>query len=587
MEEGRLVIDSQGKPVPPFLLEANEAVGINALAEARAMLSSENLRTVDDILDRDPSRADLLYMVVKLLLATGGDPVFAEAWCRRLVEADPCPLAWHFLALVCQAVPGQSEQALFYAEKAFRASPQTPAYAETYASCLAARGRVDDALALMQEEVRRESLSVDCLEGFLGRLLYLPETTRSHLYAGYRVLGAELSRGIVAHADYPNDPDPDRRLRVGFLSPDFRRNSTAIPFEVFLDGADRDRVALYAFGNVEQADLVTQRIQTKVDHYEDTRNQSPEEVARRVRACGIDVLVALGGYVHGHCMWVMAFRPAPVQADLGWVTTTGIQGIGHRFSDGIIDPPESLGGYVERTTYLAGGAACYIPPEQTPLVGSLPARTNGTVTFGSFNRSIKMTEAMVEAWSRILLNTPGTRLIVKSPSDDAGALERRLLPTFARAGIGADRIEFHGQKPYLEYLDLINRVDLTLDTHPFNGCVTTLESLWMGAPVLNLMGETYVSRVGLSILSRLGLEIFVAGSFEEYVAKACAFASQLDALEQIRRALRGRMLASPLCDPGRWAREVEAGLRTMWRRWCEGRVGRPESMSRGGGKGGR
>jgi protein O-GlcNAc transferase len=283
----------------------------------------------------------------------------------------------------------------------------------------------------------------------------------------------------------------------------------------------------------------------------------------------------------------MACRPAPVQVDFGWETTTGIEQIDHRFSDVVLDPPHRLGGYVEQTAYLPGGLACYAPPQQTALVGPLPALRNGTVTFGSFNRAVKMTEAVVEAWSQILVRIPEARLIVKSPSDEPIVLWRRLWPPFQAAGIRPDRVELFGHQSYLDYLDLFNRVDLSLDTFPFNGSVTTLESLWMGVPVVTLAGDIFMSRMGLSILGRLGLEIFSATSREEYVAKACAFASQLDSLGQIRKALRGRMLNSPLCDPGRWGREMEQALRTMWRQWCEGRVRSPESTLRGGGKGGR
>jgi hypothetical protein len=569
--DGRLVIDSGGRTVPPFLLKANAAVHAGSLAEAETILSPENLRIVDAVLDQDRSRVDLIYMVVKLLLAVGGHDV-AEVWCRRLAEADPCPLVWYQLALIYQQMPGRSAQALIYAERAFQDGPDTPLYAKAYASCLAACGQVDAALDLIGRQVRTGGLSVDSLEGFLGELVYMPVTTRSHLSVGYGLLGQEISREIGPYEDHPNDPDPGRRLRVGFLSPDFRRNSTAIPFEMFLDGADRSRVEVYAYGNVKDPDFVTERIRGKVDHYENVLGLAPDRVAARVRACGIDVLVALGGYVWGHCLKVMAYRPAPVQVDYGWVTTTGIKQIDYRLSDAVVDPPHTLSFYGEETVYLSGGAYGYIPPQDTALVGPLPARRNGYVTFGSFNRRVKITEDMIGLWSQILRQISGSRLIVKSPSDDPAILQRHILPRFERLGIGADRIEFYGPQPYLDYLGLFNRVDLALDSFPFNGAITTLEGLWMGVPVVTLVGEKQTSRAGLSILSRMGLEVFAAASPGEYVAKACAFASQLDALEQIRRALRGRMLNSPLCDPRRWALEIEQAIRQMWQRWCDSQI---------------
>jgi protein O-GlcNAc transferase len=569
--DGRLVVESGGRPVPLFLLKANAAVCAGSLTEAGMILSPENLRIVVAVLDQDRSRVDLIYMVVKLLLAVGSHDV-AEAWCLRLAEADPGPLAWYYLALATQQMPGRSKQALIYAERAFHDRPETPLYAEVYASCLAACGQMDAALDVMGQLFRTGGASVDFWEGFLGDLLYLPATTRSHLSVGYGLLGQEISRKIGPCWDHSNDPDPGRRLRVGFLSPDFRRNSTAIPFEMFLDGADRSRVEIYAYGNVKDPDFVTERIRGKVDHYEDILGWPADQAAARVRAHEIDVLVALGGYVQGHCLKVMAFKPAPVQVDYGWVTTTGIRQIDYRFSDAVLDVPQELGLYGEKTVYLSGGYFGYVPPQNTPLVGPLPARRNGVVTFGSFNRRVKMNEDMIGLWSRILKQTTGSHLIVKSPSDDPALLRRLVLPRMESLGIEADRIEFYGPQSYLDYLDLFNRIDLGLDTFPFNGAITTMEGLWMGVPVVTLAGEKMTSRAGQSILSRLGLEIFAAPSPEEYVAKAVAFASQLDALEQIRRALRSWMLKSPLCDPGRWALEMEQGFRQMWRRWCDRQI---------------
>jgi protein O-GlcNAc transferase len=278
----------------------------------------------------------------------------------------------------------------------------------------------------------------------------------------------------------------------------------------------------------------------------------------------------------------LALKPAPVQGDFGGISTTGMPQVDFRVTDRVIDPPESLGSYVEQSIYLPGGLACFRPPAESPAVGPLPALQRGTPTFGSVNSNPKINAGCIGLWARVLCQVPGSRMILKLDGGGDAGVRSTFLRQFESHGVEPGRVEVVGTMPYQDYLGLYHRIDLLLDATPYNGCITTLEGLWMGVPIVTLTAQTYVSRVGLSILTRLGLEIFAAATADEVVAKAAAFASQPAELAQIRRSLRSLMLASPLCDPRRMGRELEQAYRSAWQHWCRQRQTAGVAPVRGG-----
>jgi len=568
IENGQLLIDCAGKPVPDFLLGANKSISSGCPSGAVDLLCEDNLEQLRRILREDPSRIDLLYMLVKLLLALDR-AAQAEPWCQRIIELESTDVAWFHMALIYSSMPGATNKACTWAKRAFAAQPDCQAYVDVYARALLACGQVGEVIELLEYLCTHGLADALLIQRVLALLLYCAQTTRTDLMRGYCLLGKALGRGIVARKRHANDPDPGRRLRVGFISPDFRRNSTAIPFEVFLDGARSEALEVYAYANVSSPDWVTERIQGKVDRYVDIQGMPAPELADLIEGHGVDILVALGGYVEDHCLEVMAYKPAPVQADFGWVTTTGLPTIDYRITDAVLDPPETALYHSEKLVYLPGGSSVFVAPSSSSLVGPLPAQRNGYITFGSFNRRIKMTGKMLEIWAAILRQVPGSRFVMKFPEGDEGRLQAELQVQFRDLGISTDRIDVYGACSYHDYLDIIAQVDIALDTYAFNGAITSFECLWMGIPIVTLTGEVFTARMGLNILNRVGLELFSAANAEEYIAKACSFAGQLDSLAQIRQSLRGRMLNSPLCDPERLAREMGRGFRQMWLTWCE------------------
>jgi predicted O-linked N-acetylglucosamine transferase (SPINDLY family) len=325
---------------------------------------------------------------------------------------------------------------------------------------------------------------------------------------------------------------------------------------------------VYGYGHVACPDVQTHRLAGKADGYRGVYGWPHTRIAECIRGDQIDILLVVGGHVGDNGLQVCIHQAAPIQVDFQGIGTTGLEQVHYRLTDDQIDPPDSLRFYVEESLYLPGGLPCLRPPESSPWVSPLPASHNGYVTFGAFNSHVKITEPVLDAWATLLRAVPGSRLLLKFHSGSDPTLRRLCLDGLGRRGVTEDRVEIWGRMAYMEYMDLYSRVDVALDTHPFNGCITTLEGLWMGVPLVTLTGDTFVSRMGRSILCRVGLEALSCTTVPEYVAKARALASQTDALAAIRSSLRERLLASPLCSPRRIGAELESAFRTMWDRWC-------------------
>jgi protein O-GlcNAc transferase len=330
---------------------------------------------------------------------------------------------------------------------------------------------------------------------------------------------------------------------------------------------------------VKDPDAATARFREKFACYRAVRGLSFSEMADLVERDQIDILVAQGGHSEDNCLAVLARQPAPIQVDYGGIDTNGMSQIAYRLSDAVLDPPELTRYYTEETLLLPGGLASLRPPMFSPLVGPLPAHRNGYVTFGSFNNNAKINGMVLDMWAGVLVGSERSRLILKFPGGCDAGVRDYYVAQLARRGVSKDRVTIYGLLSDYDHLDCYNQVDLVLDTFPYNGCITLQEGFWMGVPAVTLVGEPYVSRVGLTLLTRLGLEVFAAQSPAEYVAKATRFGASLEALASLRRVLRERMVVSPLCDPGRLARDLEQAFRLMWRRWCcpQASSGSPEA----------
>jgi predicted O-linked N-acetylglucosamine transferase (SPINDLY family) len=370
--------------------------------------------------------------------------------------------------------------------------------------------------------------------------------------------------------------DPQRRLRLGFVSPDFWRHPVGYFLIRVLENLDRERFEIVCYSDRAVPDAMTARFQRAAARWRETRRMGDEPLAEQIRADRIDILFDLAGHTAENRLLVFARKPAPIQITwAGYVGTTGLEAMDYLLADRWEVPPEAEPYYAERVLRMPDGYVCYDPPAYAPRVGPLPAGGTGAhpgVTFGSFNHPLKFTPRVVACWARILHRLPQARLVLKYRGLDDPDAQARLWKLFAGEGIAARRVELSGGCSHDEFLGWYNRIDIALDPFPYGGGLTTCEALWMGVPVVTCPGETFASRHSLSHLSNVGLKETIARDLDEYVALAVSLAEDLPRLAALRAGLRERMARSPLCDGKRFAANLAELLRRVWREWVESRA---------------
>jgi predicted O-linked N-acetylglucosamine transferase (SPINDLY family) len=317
-------------------------------------------------------------------------------------------------------------------------------------------------------------------------------------------------------------------------------------------------------------DAVTDRLRSLAHGWRPIHGRSDEEVAELIRADGVDVLVDLAGHTGGR-LGLFARRPAPVQVTwLGYPATTGLTSIRYRLTDAVADPPGEPSCHTEELVRLPGGFCAYRPAGGTPPVSPPPCRERGYVTFASLHKLAKLNDAVLDLWSHLLRSVPAARLLVFRDCLRGGVREdfRR---RFQSRGLGEDRVLLrHQVEGPGGYLSVYKDVDLLLDAFPWGGHATACEALWMGVPVVTLLGDRHAGRMVASVLTQVGLDDLIARTPEEYAARAAGLAGDLERLATLRAGLRERMRRSPLCDGAGFTRHLEAAYRAMWRRWAAG-----------------
>ncbi|MFO1057336.1 MAG: hypothetical protein U1E53_10255 [Dongiaceae bacterium] len=385
---------------------------------------------------------------------------------------------------------------------------------------------------------------------------------------GFAAHRAWAQRIEGAAAQLPAPPPPaEGRLRVGYVSPDFRDHSVAFFIEPVLAAHDRGAFELHAFSAVRRPDAVTGRLRALVGRWHEAAALSDLELARLVRAERIDILVDLAGHTVGNRLGAFALRAAPVQASwIGYPATTGLAAMDFRLTDAVADPEGAEAWHSERLVRLPQGFLCYRPPEDAPAVATAPPPRGGErpFAFGSFNALAKLGPAAIAAWGAILRRVPGAQLRLKAADLGGRRAQRRLIEAFALEGIAESRLKLLPQhRSRRDHLTTYAAVDLALDSFPYNGTTTTCEALWMGTPVLTLRGTAHAGRVGASLLGRLGLDELVADDVGAYCDRAVALAAAPQRLKDWRAGLRARMTASPLCRPELFVPALEAAYREM------------------------
>lgn len=404
----------------------------------------------------------------------------------------------------------------------------------------------------------------------LFALNYLPGLKSEALFAAYMDWERRHAQPLYARArPHDNSRDPDRPLRIGYLSADLRSNPIAHNVIGLVERRDRGQFKAFCYGEVSRPDEVTERYRAASDGYRSTVGHDDAAVAAMIRADRIDILFCMAGHTANNRLLVSAQKPAPVQISYGDLSTTGLATMHWWLTDAVIHPEGTQERFTERLLRVPL-LVLHEPPAESPAVGPLPAASAGWVTFGSCNNAAKLNDRVFALWARVLEAVPNSRLLLKYVNWFANASARgRILDAFVRRGVDPSRILFDGERvPRARHLEILNRIDIALDPFPFNGCTTTFEALWMGVPVITLAGERWLGRMGIGTLAPIGLERLAARDEETYVGLARALATDLPALAALRARLRPRVAASPLVDAERYARSVEAAYRVAWQDWC-------------------
>jgi predicted O-linked N-acetylglucosamine transferase (SPINDLY family) len=408
----------------------------------------------------------------------------------------------------------------------------------------------------------------------LGALHYIDGPTPQEIFEEHVRWAHRHADPLVAGAaPHANPRDPDRRLRIGYISPDLWNHVVARFLLPALEHRDRRQIEVFCYADVKTPDEITQRIRRASDHWRDIAPLADVQTAKLIRRDKIDILVDLAGQTAFSRLRVLAYKPAPVQVTWqGYPNTTGMKAVDYRLTDAMADPPgQTEQWHIERLVRLPT-AWCYQPIDDAPIRPG-PSQRGEPFTFGSFNNLLKLTDSMLTLWATLLHRVPGSRLLLKAQALSDSYARNRVERIFADRQIAPDRLIIRGAEPeHAKHLSMYADMDLALDSYPYHGTTTTVEALWMGVPVITLAGPSHVSRVGASLLHSAGLDDFVTNSRDEYLALAIKTSQNRPLLAELRRTLRDRLQQSPLLDAPAFAQSIEAAYRAMWREWCEKRV---------------
>jgi predicted O-linked N-acetylglucosamine transferase (SPINDLY family) len=470
-------------------------------------------------------------------------------------------------ALVCEA-QGKKDDATRHYQEAVRINPNFPDAWSNLGTNLTEQGRIDEAIAALAKSLTIRPNAPPIHSNLLLTLNYssklTPEQVAAEHFAWARRFAPVVPQGspLAARTD---ETRSDRRLKIGYISADFRSHTVAGFIEQLFTHHDREQVHVTAYSNVSRPDETTERLQALADDWRPISGQTDDQTAELIRCDEIDVLIDLSGHTAGNRLLTLARRPAPVQCTLfGYPNTTGLAAVDYRITDDISDPPgqtEHL--YAERLLRLPTLPWVYRPPDNAPDVTPLPGLTNPAFTLGCLNNAAKISDACLDAWVKILNAVPAARLVLLSGQSQAGAA--RLLQRFTTAGIAADRVRLVARLPKPDYFAEYGSFDLALDPFPYNGGVTTCDALWMGVPVLAVAGASYVSRQGAAILTHAGLPEFIAETPDALADLVKKWSEDRQTLAQVRANLRERMANSPVADGPRYVRSLETALRQVWR----------------------
>ena len=497
----------------------------------------------------------------------------AIACYQKVLQLNPANAdAYANLGTVLQK-QGKIEGAIAFYQKAIELNPTNADAYANLGTVLQEQGQLQDA-----EIYYRRALQIRPSHSIAYSNLLLSMSYNSY-HDAHKIFAEHVRFAKqIAEPLYPNNPAylneriPSRRLKIGYVSPDFRKHSVAYFIEPVLAEHNRDYFKVFCYSDVLIPDEVTKRIQQYADTWRNIAGISDIQAAQLIQKDKIDILIDLSGHTSRNPLLLFARKPAPVQVSwIGYPATTGLSTIDYKIVDRHTDPPGMTEHYyTEKLIYLPDSFLCYLPDKDSPKIGDLPALKTGHISFGSFNNFTKVSPIVLELWTGLLKSVPNARLILKTEIFSDRTTHDRLMNIFTDQGIEEKRIELFSFSPTTkEHLEMYNRIDIGLDTFPYNGTTTTCEAMWMGVPVITLEGNSHASRVGVSILSNVGLPELIAKTPNGYIANAVNLANDLEKLKSLRKTLRDMMTQSLLTNAKCFTANLEISYRKIWKTWCE------------------
>lgn len=436
---------------------------------------------------------------------------------------------------------------------------------------LQVKGDLDHAIQIYRILQESDASSADRHSNLIFAMDMHPGMNASTLQQERKKWAQQHANHLRQNIPFSNIPQPQRKLRIGYVSGYFFQQSAANVFGSMLMHFNRDQFEVYAYSNLNpnREDAVTRLFQQSVSQWRNVCHLSDDELASLIRDDAIDILVDLSSHMAFNRLLTFARKPAPIQiAAWGYIGGTGMQAMDYFFADNVLVPQEEMPLYAEQVICLPA-AVNYFAFESFPPVNTLPALSGQGITFGSLNRLAKLTPETFQLWAQVLIHIPNSRIILKAPELDDASIQQQILERFDNAGIPQQRVSLIGKSSWAEHMATFNRIDISLDPFPHGGGVTALEGIMMGVPMVSLKWPTIIGRLSASILSALGLNDWIANDPQQYLSIALQKSSDLAALAVLRKQLRNQMLQSMIGNPVLYAGTVEKTYRQLWIQWCE------------------
>ncbi len=537
---------------------------VNALTASKRY--DEAIQVMEDNLKKYPQSAEILNGLGNLYRQKENDPVAKEFYVRALKVKSDFSEAHFNLGLIMREWNRLDEAAVCFSN-AITFSPALNSAYLNLGEISQVSGEIDKSEEMFLTVLKNDPTNENAVHNLLLSANYNEKYSNEEVFNLHKKW---CSRFIVKKV-WKNDKNPDKRLKVGYVSPDFCKHPASQFLESFLR-YHSNTFDIYLYAHIQHRDSKTECFKRQAVHWIETQEMSDEQLYSKIQNDGIDILVDCAGHMSGNRLGTFALHPAPVQVSaFGYPCTTGLDTIDYRISDSITDTVESINNYTEKVITLDPCFCCYEPPENSPEPLDLPAIKNGFVTFGSLHTTARLNKEVIALWGRILNSVPDSRLLIFRTTLCESIITRIRL-WLNECNTDLSKVTFQSEIPQKGYLDIYNLIDCQLDTFPWSGHTTACESLWMGVPVITLYGDRHAGRMVSSVLSNSGMKEWIAYTKEEYVEKAQYAAGNIDVLNKLRKELRSILRTSELCNGKTYAKKLEAHYRTMWIEYCKQQV---------------